>query len=182
MRASTPALPYPAVGQGNDGGDAGGAVRRPDRPCLFPDQRLCGIGHRLRRDDVVRIGDQLPAARGAGSRSAELGSAYAGLRRSGWHRPGFGHAGLRILHAGRPAASVGLPRQPVLRPRIRVRPPDVLPAHFPAARHSGQRRLRGRRPPKSDESRTASTASHRQVRCGPDRCFWARTPLPGPPT
>ena len=48
-----------------------------------------------------------------------------GFRR---HRPGVGHAGVRVVHAGRSVAPVGLPRQPVRRPRIRVRPPDVLQA------------------------------------------------------
>ena len=63
----------PAVDQADHGRAAGAAVRRPDRQCLLPDAWLCGGRLGLRRDDVARIGTQLPAARRVRSRRQTWG-------------------------------------------------------------------------------------------------------------
>ncbi len=72
------------------------------------------------------------------------GPAHAEPLRARRDRFRLGHAGIRVVHAGRSAAAVGIPRPPVLRPPVCVRPRDVLQADRGAARPAGLGRLRGR--------------------------------------
>ena len=79
--------PRPAVGAPNDGGAARGTCSS-TRPTP-PTSPHAGYGlhrHRLRRDDVVRVGAQYQRLEGLGARDEELGAAHVQLRRLGRHR------------------------------------------------------------------------------------------------
>ncbi len=102
-----------AVGQGNHGGTAGAALDRPARPRVVPDQWIYRERHRLRGDDIVRIGAKLSAPRGPDDCGQELGPAHAECHGLRGHRPWLRHARLRVLHARRAAAPVRVSLQPV---------------------------------------------------------------------
>ena len=163
----------PAIGAPDDGGHARRAFPRPGGLRLVPARGLGLHRQRLRGDDVVRVGSQLPETGGLGARDAELGAAHGQLRRLRRHRARLRDARVRIVHARRPAAPVGLPDQPALGPGIRVRPGDVLQPDSAAARPPRlgrlRRRLRGSRLDDRQPLQSDTAGGHAVVRLGVPR-------------
>ena len=127
LRARRHGLARPAFGAGADRGPARGALRRPDQHRLVPVRRLRIHRDGLRRNDLLRVGAKLSACRRDCPRHPQLGAQRDQRLRQRRHGARIRHAGLRVLHARRTTAAVGLPHQRVLRPRLRIRPADVLP-------------------------------------------------------